>query len=139
MKLCWNILFHTQGLEKFNIKRGFWRFRIQNFAAEIWHTDEMYSNKVSEMKILVLLNGYYFLGEEWRYIDRWGLGGGWRERRLISTVSIGRIKDRCVGCYCPVCLFVCVNIGTRSFVQHTVTYRSERSEWPVMSNSRERI
>lgn len=40
----------------------------------------MYSNKVSEMKILVLLNGYYFLGEEWRYIDRWGLGGGGEER-----------------------------------------------------------
>lgn len=42
----------------------------------------MYSNKDSEIKIIVLLNGYYFLGEKWRYIDHWGLerGRGGEER-----------------------------------------------------------
>lgn len=108
MKLCWNILFHTQGLEKFNIKRGFWRFRIQNFAAEIWHTDEMYSNKVSEMKILVLLNGYYFLGEEWRYIDRWGLGGVGVKREEIDFHGVHWEDQGSVcGMLLP-CLFVCM-------------------------------
>lgn len=67
-----NILFHTQGLQKFNKKR-IQKIQDTNFA-EI-HTDEI-RNKDSEMKILVLLNGYYFLGEEWRYIDRWGLERG---------------------------------------------------------------
>lgn len=88
--------------------------------------------------IFLAKNGDILIVGDWR-------GGGEIQREEVKFHGVHR-EDQglcsilCVGgCYCPVCLFVCANIGTRSFVQHTVTYRSERSEWPVMSNSRERI
>lgn len=57
-------------------------------------------------------------------------GVHWEDQGLCAVLVCGRMLLPC--------LFVCMcQHWHQVYKQHTVTYRSERSEWPVMSNSRE--
>lgn len=121
------------------IKKGFWRFWIQILQKSIL-------TKYTVMKILVLLKGYYFVGEEWKWIlivrDR-REGEGEVKREEINYHSVHwEDQGLCAVLVCGTmllpCLFVCMcQHWHQVYTQHILSaYRSERSEWPVMSNSR---